>query len=82
MRGILEDRITAHLETIESVYGVKILNKMEVAGWISNKTDDEKTALTIATALNTWVLMNSSGGGIKIPLRTLSQIFKNLTGER
>jgi hypothetical protein len=40
MDPVIKDRVNAHLETIEGVYGVKILNKNEVAGWISNRTKD------------------------------------------
>lgn len=78
MERIIKDRITAHLETIEAVYGVKITNKMEVAGWISENTQDEKDALKLATALNTWVMMNNAGRGVKIPFNVVDQIHKNL----
>lgn len=78
MNAIIKDRVTAHLETIEAVYGVRIINKTEIAGWISEKTRDEKTALSIATALNTWVMMNSSSGDIKIPFDVMGQIHHNL----
>lgn len=52
---MMEDCILAHLEIIESVYGVEILNKSRVVQWIEEITDDDKQALTIATALNTWI---------------------------
>ncbi|MCD4815089.1 MAG: hypothetical protein K8R06_01665 [Methanosarcinales archaeon] len=75
---MMEDRILAHLEIIESVYGVEILNKSRVVQWIGEITDDDKQALTIATALNTWIMMNSTGSGLEIPINVLEQIQANL----
>ena len=75
---MMEDRILAHLEIIESVYGVEILNKSRVVQWIEEITDDDKQALTIATALNTWIMMNSTGTGLEIPITVLEQIQANL----
>jgi len=69
----MEDRILAHLDIIESVYGVEILNKSRVVQWIEEITDDDKQALTIATALNTWIMMNSTGSGLEIPITVLEQ---------
>jgi hypothetical protein len=74
----MEDRILAHLNIIESVYSVEILNKSRVVQWIEEATDDDKQALAIATALNTWVLMNSTGPGLEIPINVLEQIQANL----
>ena len=78
---MMEDRILAHLEIIESVYGVEILNKSRVVQWIGEITDDDKQALTIATALNTWIMMNSTGAGLEIPITVLEQIQANLTSK-
>lgn len=75
---MMEDRILAHLEIIESVYGVEILNKSRVVQWIGEITDDDKQALTIATALNTWIMMNSTGSDLEIPITVLEQIQANL----
>ena len=75
---MMEDRILAHLEIIESVYGAEILNKSGVVQWIGEITDDDKQALTIATALNTWIMMNSTGTGLEIPITVLEQIQANL----
>ncbi|NOR60327.1 MAG: hypothetical protein GQ469_06835 [Methanosarcinales archaeon] len=75
---MMEDRILAHLEIIESVYGVEILNKSRVVQWIGEITDDDKQALTVATALNTWIMMNSTGSGLEIPITVLEQIQANL----
>jgi len=75
---MMEDRILAHLEIIESVYGVEILNKSRVVQWIGEITDDDKQAPTIATALNTWIMMNSTGSGLEIPINVLEQIQANL----
>jgi hypothetical protein len=70
---MMEDRILAHLEIIESVYGVEILNKSRVVQWIGEITDDDKQALTIATALNTWIMMNSTVRAWKYPLMCLNR---------
>jgi len=75
---MMEDCILAHLEIIESVYGVEILNKSRVVQWIEEITDDDKQALTIATALNTWIMMNSTGPDLEIPITVLEQIQANM----
>jgi len=74
----MEDRILAHLDIIESIYGVEILNKSRVVQWIEETTDDDKQALTIATALNTWIMMNSTGTDLEIPINVLEQIQASL----
>lgn len=79
MKSIIEDRVTAHLGTIESVYAVNIRNKSEVASWIADRTNEEKIALTMTTALNTWVMMNAGGGSVDIPTNVLEQIHNSLT---
>jgi hypothetical protein len=78
MKSIIEDRVTAHLGTIESVYGLNIRNKSEVARWIADRTEEEKIALTMTTALNTWVMMNAGGGSVDIPTNVLEQIHSSL----
>ena len=75
---MMEDRILAHLDIIESIYGVEILNKSRVVQWIEEVTDDDKQALTITTALNTWIMMNSTGKELEIPNNVLEQIQVNL----
>jgi len=74
----MQGSILAHLETIESIYGIQILNKSGVVQWIEEATDNDKQALTIATALNTWIMMNSTGPGLEIPIHVLEQIQANL----
>jgi len=74
----MEGRILAHLDIIESVYGIEILNKSRIAQWIEEITDDDKQALAIATALNTWIMMNNTGPGLEIPITVLEQIQANL----
>ena len=75
---MMEDRILAHLDIIESIYGVEILNKSRVVQCIEETTNDDKQALTIATALNTWIMMNSIGSGLEIPITVLENIQANL----
>ncbi|MCL7414827.1 MAG: hypothetical protein M8349_02035 [ANME-2 cluster archaeon] len=78
MSSTIEDSVTAHLGMIESVYEVKIRNKSEVSRWIGDRTDEEKTALTMTMALNTWVMMNIGGVSVDIPNGVLDLIHYNL----
>ncbi|MCK5217849.1 MAG: hypothetical protein KAJ93_08670 [Methanosarcinales archaeon] len=78
MSNIIEERLISHLTIIETVYSVIINNKEEVAKWIADSTSDEKNALTIATSLNTWVMMNSTGESITIPISTVQQLQDKL----
>jgi|LGVF01.1.fsa_nt_gb hypothetical protein len=78
MNSIIEERLISHLTIIETVYSITINNKEEVAKWIADSTSDEKNALTIATSLNTWVMMNSTDGSITIPIGAVQQLQDKL----
>ncbi|MCD4843687.1 MAG: hypothetical protein K8R25_04270 [Methanosarcinales archaeon] len=78
MNSIIEERLISHLTIIETVYSVTINNKEEVAKLIADSTSDEKNALAIATSLNTWVMMNSTGGSITIPISAVQQLQDKL----
>jgi len=78
MSSIIEERLISHLTTIETVYNITINNKEEVAKWIADSISDEKNALTIATSLNTWVMMNNTGGSITIPMGTVKELQDKL----
>lgn len=78
MSSIIEKRLISHLTTIEAVYNITINNKEEVAKWIADSISDEKNALTIATSLNTWVMMNNTGGSITIPISVVKELQDKL----
>lgn len=78
MSSIIEERLISHLTTIETVYNITINNKEEVAKWIADSISDEKNALTIATSLNTWVMMNNTGGSITIPISVVKELQDKL----
>lgn len=79
MKNVIKDMVTAHLGTIESVYAVNIRNKSEVASWIADRTNEQKIALTMTTALNTWVMMKAGVGSVDITTNVLEQIHNSLT---
>ena len=78
MSSIIEERLISHLTTIETVYNITINNKEEVAKWIADSISDEKNALTIATSLNTWVMMKNTGGSITIPISVVKELQDEL----
>jgi hypothetical protein len=78
MSSIIEERLISHLTTIETVYNITINNKEEVAKWIADSISDEKNALTIATSLNTWVMMSNTGGSITIPISVVKELQDKL----
>ncbi|MEA3295355.1 MAG: hypothetical protein U9P81_10405 [Euryarchaeota archaeon] len=78
MSSIIEERLISHLTTIETVYNITINNKEKVAKWIADSISDEKNALTIATSLNTWVMMNNTGGSITIPISVVKELQDKL----
>jgi len=49
-----------------------------VAKWIADSISDEKNALTIATSLNTWVMMSNTGGSITIPISVVKELQDKL----
>jgi hypothetical protein len=78
MSSIIEKRLISHLTTIETVYSITINNKEEVAKWIADSISDEKNALSIATSLNTWVMMSNTGGSITIPISVVKELQDKL----
>jgi hypothetical protein len=78
MSSIIEKRLISHLTTIETVYSITINNKEEVAKWIADSISDEKNALTIATSLNTWVMMSNTCGSITIPISVVKELQDKL----
>lgn len=70
----LEKNARAELSVIESVYGLRILNRDEAARLIASRLDSEAMVLRACTAINTWVSMNKKSDSITIPEEVLIKI--------
>ncbi len=79
---MLQERIGAHLDTIERVHEVVILNREEVVRRIADGVRDERQLLPVMTALNTWVAVEGSSGAIDVPPEVLEKILYRLCGGR
>jgi hypothetical protein len=66
----------AQLMMIEKIYGLKILNRDEIAGHIATNVDNDRQVLTICSSLNSWILLNKKKGDIVIPHELLSRLFE------
>lgn len=69
----------AQLMMIEQIYGLKIINRDEVAGLIASNVDNNRQVLTICSSLNSWVLLNKKKGDIVIPQDVISRLFETTT---
>ena len=70
------EQANAQLMMIEQIYGLKIINRDEVADFIDSNVDNNRQALTICSSLNSWILLNKKKGDVVIPQEVLSRIFE------
>ena len=67
---------------IEQIYGLKIINRDEVAGLIAANVDNERQVLTICSSLSSWILLNKKKGDVVIPREVLSRLFETTEWQR
>ena len=70
------EQANAQLMMIEQIYGLKIINRDEVAGLIASNVDNNRQVLTICSSLNSWILLNKKKGDVVIPEDVLSRLFE------
>ena len=70
------EQAKAQLMMIEKIYGLKIINRDEVAGLIASNVDNNRQVLTICSSLNSWILLNKKKGNVVITEEVLSRIFE------
>ncbi len=75
MNEIVE-QAKAQLMMIEQIYGLKIINRDEVAGLIAANVDNNRQVLTICSSLNSWILLNKKKGDVVIPRDVLLRLFE------
>ncbi len=51
------EQAKAQLMMIEKIYGLKIINRDEVAGLIASNVDNNRQVLTVCSSLNSWILL-------------------------
>jgi hypothetical protein len=73
----IEERAKAQLMVIEKVHDIEIENRDEVASFIARESHDLGQVLTICTALNSWIAVNSVQENIVITGDLLSMILEN-----
>lgn len=70
------EQAKAQLMMIEQIYGLKIMNRDEVAGLIASNVVNNRQVLTICSSLNSWILLNKKKGDVVIPHEVLSRLFE------
>jgi len=70
------EQAKAQLMMIEKIYGLKIMNRDEIAGHIAANVDNNRQVLTICSSLNSWILLNKKKDDIVIPHEVLSRLFE------
>ena len=74
-----KDRARALLNVIETMYEIRITNLDAVIEAITKKTLDENKILTICTALNSWVAMNTAlRGEVEIPMEVVNELTRRI----
>ncbi len=72
----IAEQANAQLMMIEKIYGLKIINRDEVAALIASNVDNNRQVLTICSSLNSWFLLNKKKGEVAIPPEVLSRLFE------
>jgi hypothetical protein len=75
---MIRDHTETQLMTIEAAYGIRILNRGEVAEWIAGAIPDRKDILLATTYLNTWVALRSPSVDVEIPYETVERIIRKI----
>ena len=70
------EQAKAQMMMIEQIYGLKIINRDEVADFIASNVDNNRQVLTICSSLNSWILLNKKKGDVVIPQEVLSRLFE------
>jgi len=70
------EQANAQLMMIEQIYGLKIINRDEVAGLIASNVNNNRQVLTICSSLNSWILLRKKKGDVVIPQEVLSRHFE------
>ena len=69
------------LSVIEAMYEVRIVNIESVIEFIISKTLDADRILTICTALNSWVALNSAPySEVELPLEVVEEFVRRIEG--
>ena len=69
------------LSVIEAMYEVRIVNIESVIEFIIGKTLDADRILTICTALNSWVALNSAPySEVELPLEVVEEFVRRIEG--
>ncbi len=76
------EQAKAQLMMIEQIYGLKIINRDDVAGLIAANVDNSRQVLTICSSLNSWILLNKKTGDVVIPHEMLSRLFETTKWQR
>lgn len=74
------EQVAAQLMMIETVHGIRIVNRDRLIDTIARKAGDRKTASFITAAINSWVAVNGIRGDIEIPGDVIRQILARTTG--
>ncbi len=74
----LREQVRAQLHIIESVHGVRIVNREKLVGEIVRCASDRRSVSLVTAALNTWIAVNGITGEIELPGDELDRIFTRL----
>ncbi|NYT20848.1 MAG: O-acetyl-ADP-ribose deacetylase [Methanomicrobiales archaeon] len=74
----LKEQVRAQLHIIESVHGVRMVNREKLVGEISRHARDRRSVSLITAAINTWIAVNGITGETEIPGDELDRILTRI----
>jgi len=74
----LQDQVMSQLRMIEVSHDITIVNLVNVAKIIIQNLSTKSEALTVCTAINTWIAVNGLQGSIVVPEPLVRKYIKKI----
>lgn len=76
-----EGRVRDQLMIIEHVYGIKLTGRDGLAEQIAAAAADDREALRMTTAVNTWAAARLTSREITVPADALQELVRRVKGQ-
>jgi len=73
------EQVAAQLMMIETVHGIRIVNRDRLIDTIAGNAGDRRTASFVTAAINSWVAVNRIQGETVIPDDVVAKILRQMT---
>jgi len=72
-----KEQVAAQLMMIETVHGIRLVNRDRLIDTIAINAGDRRTASFVTAAINSWVTVSGIEGEAEVPDDLLARIFRN-----